>query len=376
MTVSKNPFVFGKIVDEDHFCNRVQEMHDLQQNVHNGYSTWLFAPRRYGKSSLIKQVFKRTSDVKTIYFDLYNIETIDDFARKYSNVLSKELFNWKDDIKSLTSSIKSYFENLSPQISFDENALPTLSLQKQQLNKQSDLETILSIPEKIAQQKNISICIAFDEFQEISRVNSFIIHWMRSKFQNQQRVSYIFLGSKQSLMEDIFTNINSPFYEYALKMNIKPIAREELFKYIRNKFEENTILIEDDLIDTIIDKSGGHPHYTQYFASVIFDMLKAEPNIKKEELIEKWINKIIDSQSVIFQNIYDDLSNNQRKVLWAIAMQPEELFSTTTRNALKLPPASSITSSISTLLKKDLIEKVEKSYKVSSPVFKEWLIRL
>lgn len=57
--ILNNPFVFGRIVDEKNFCNRRAEIDELLQNIINGYSVWLFAPRRFGKSSLIKQVYKK-----------------------------------------------------------------------------------------------------------------------------------------------------------------------------------------------------------------------------------------------------------------------------------------------------------------------------
>lgn len=376
MKKHKNPFVFGKIVGENNFCNRKKELFDLQQNINNGYSVWLFAPRRYGKTSLVKQVFKQTTDVKTIYFDLYNIESLDDFSRKYSDILSKELFNWKDEIKNITKTIKKYFANLSPKISFNEEGVPELSLNQQNINNQNDLKTILSLPEKIAKAQNINICIAFDEFQEIERIDKFIINWMRSEFQNQKHVSYIFLGSKQSLMESIFTSINSPFYEYAIKMDIKPIPRKELHTYIENKFYKNDIQIDKVIIDDILDKSACHPHFTQYFASVVYDLKLANNEIDNTNLAEQWINKIIDSQSIIFQNIYDSLSNNQRKILMLIATNTSEIYSSKARKEFNLPAASSITTSIISLSKKDLLDKQDNIFIVSNPVLREWLLRL
>jgi len=376
MRKNKNPFVFGKIVGDENFCNRAHEIKELQQNINNTYSVWLFAPRRYGKSSLVKQVFKQTKNVKTIYFDFYNIESVDDFSRRYSDLLSKELFNWKDEIKTISENVKHYFSSLSPKISFTDDGIPELTLAQQQLNKQNDITTILNIPEKIAKSSNINICIAFDEFQEISRIDKFIVNWMRSEFQNQEKVSYIFLGSKQSLMENIFTNINSPFYEYAVKMDIKPIDRRELYNYLHNKFENNSIIVNDEIINEILNKSRCHPHFTQHFASVIYDIKSLDVDISNEDLKMQWMAKIINSQSLIFQNIYDGLSNNQRKVLWLIAKQVEEIYSNYTRNKYNLPATSSITASITALLKKNLIEINNNAYIISNPVLKEWLLGL
>ena len=101
--MNKNPFQFGKIVTNENFCNRIKEINDLSNYISDGYSVWLYSPRRFGKSSLLLKVFNKIRRSKTIYFDLYNIQSIDDFSRKYSKILAKELFDWKQDIKILTN---------------------------------------------------------------------------------------------------------------------------------------------------------------------------------------------------------------------------------------------------------------------------------
>ncbi len=173
----------------------------------------------------------------------------------------------------------------------------------------------------------------FDEFQEISRIDKFLINWMRSSFQNQKNVSYVFLGSKQSLMQDIFTNINSPFYEYALKMDIGTIEKSDLFNFILNKFKQEKLGIQSKTINDILEYSKLHPHFTQYFASVVFDELKNGENENDEKFKKNWMNKIIETQSVIFKNIYDQLNNNQRNIILAIASETKELFSESTQNS-------------------------------------------
>lgn len=95
---------------------------------------------------------------------------------------------------------------------------------------------------------------------------------MRSTFQQHQNVSYIFSGSHQSLMEKIFTSGRSPFYEFAVKMNINPIGKDDLAHFINEKFRQKGLKITKKNIEAILEKSEGHPHFTQYFASVVFNL--------------------------------------------------------------------------------------------------------
>jgi len=372
-----NPFQYGVVVDDRAFCNRNDEIAYLKSQINNGYSTWLFSPRRFGKTSLVEKVFREMKDTKCVYVDLYNIRSKDDFCKKYSKVLAEELFNWKDDIKKLTNKFSIAFRNLSPRVSFDELGNPSFSLNIHKVEKQEDIETILDVPNNAALKSSKRICIAFDEFQEIKRIDPFMLHWMRSSFQRHRDISYVFLGSKQSLMEEIFASNSSPFYEFAAKMNLSVISRDELYRFIRRNFKSQGLPIQKKTIDTILDLSECQPHFTQYFASVVFDLLKAGYSQEDEEFPRLWMKKIILPQSDVFQDIYDQLANSQRATLQAIArLNDEGIFSDAVKIQYDLPVSSSLNVVLKALQKKGLVYKSGNNYKITNPVFKEWLYSL
>jgi hypothetical protein len=374
---SKNPFQYGVVVDDSAFCNRKEEINFLKSQIQNGYSTWLFSPRRFGKTSLVEKVFREIPDTICLYIDLYNIKSKDDFCRKYSKAMAEELFNWKDDIKNLTKNLSNAFKKLSPTVSFDEFGHPSFSLNVHKVEKLEDIETILEIPNKVASRSSKRICIAFDEFQEIKRIDSFMLNWMRSSFQRHTEISYIFLGSKQSLMEDIFSSTQSPFYEFAEKMNLSLISREELFKFIKKKFKKNGLPIEAGTINTILELSDCQPHFTQYFASVVFDLVKTGYDQNVDGFRDVWMTKIILPQSDVFQDIYDQLTNSQRASLQATARLKEPgIYSEESRNKFGLPVSSSLSEALKALQKRGLIYKTENTYKITNPILKEWLLRL
>lgn len=372
----ENPFKYGEVVSGENFCNREKELKEIKRAIINGYSFWMYSPRRFGKSSLILKAFDELNEnnITTIYFDMYKLETLDSFAREYSALLAKELFDWKIGIKKLTQKIGKYFQNLYPKISFDSYGNPSVSLEIKKIEDHTDIETILNIPDKIAEKSDIKICIAFDEFQEIQRIKPFLINWMRSLFQFQKKVSYIFLGSKQSLMEYIFTDINSPFYEFGFKMPIYPISNSDLTSYIKNRFRKTKLKINNNTISDILKRSRSHPHFTQYFAAVIWELILEGFDEKDPDFNTLWMKRIIDSQSFIFQNIYDQFNLNQRKTLIAISnLKDEKLFSGEYRKRFDLSETSSLTSTINSLIKKNLIQKVNGSYEIINPVFEEWV---
>jgi AAA+ ATPase superfamily predicted ATPase len=372
-----NPFQFGVVIDDKAFCNRKEEISYLKTQIRNGYSTWLFSPRRFGKTSLVEKVFRELPNTNCVYVDLYNIKSKEDFCRKYSKIIAREFFNWKDDIKVLSKKLSTTFRNLSPVVSFDEFGNPSFSLNVQKIDKQEEIETILEAPHKASLKSNKRICIAFDEFQEIKRIDPFMLQWMRSSFQRHSEISSLFLGSKQSLMEDIFTSNTSPFYEFASKMNLSVISREELFHFIKKNFRKNKLPIHDQTIHSILDRSECQPHFTQYFASVVFDLVNTGVNQEDNGFTEKWMERIIIPQSDIFQDIFDQLTNSQRVTLQAISEQNDAgIFSEKARILYNLPVSSSLNEVLKALQKKGLVYKTIDHYKITNPVFKAWLLKL
>ena len=54
----KNPFVYGKIVSGEYFCNRDKEVKELAAEIITCQNIIIFSPRRYGKTSLIRQIIQ------------------------------------------------------------------------------------------------------------------------------------------------------------------------------------------------------------------------------------------------------------------------------------------------------------------------------
>ena len=70
-TIIENPFAFGGTVKGRQFIDREEERAELIQDIENHANLVLYAPRRYGKSSLILQVFEDIKKTNTKFIGLY-----------------------------------------------------------------------------------------------------------------------------------------------------------------------------------------------------------------------------------------------------------------------------------------------------------------
>ena len=54
----ENPFVYGEVVPAASFVDRIDELDRLVRDLASGQKVFLISPRRYGKSSLIRQALR------------------------------------------------------------------------------------------------------------------------------------------------------------------------------------------------------------------------------------------------------------------------------------------------------------------------------
>ncbi len=369
-----NPFQFGKVVRDKQFCNRQRELRDLAATIKSGNSLWLYSPRRLGKTSLVVNTFSQIKEVKTIYFDLFNIRDSREFATKYLNTLTHELFTWKLDVTSILKKLSGHLKMITPTVSLDTMGNPSIGIDIKSNEVSQTIESILELPQKLNYSK--PICIAFDEFQEVERLDPFLKNIMRSVFQHQQNVSYIFLGSKESLMNTIFSDAKSPFFQFGEKMKLDPISNSELTAYIKSMFKETQLKIKNETIENILQLSGCHPHYTQYAAYVAWGLINQK--IQQDENFKQiWLSRIIESQSDAFRTIFEQLNANQRKVLYTLSdIDDQSILSKETMTKYDLPPKSTVNTALNSLLHKTLILKSIGSYRFENPIFKIWINKL
>ena len=87
----RNPFVYGEAVSGDNFCNRMQEISELENDIENGTNVIIFSPRRYGKTSLIYKVLE-TVRKKGISVYQQNLKPIDSInSIKFSTYSTNQL---------------------------------------------------------------------------------------------------------------------------------------------------------------------------------------------------------------------------------------------------------------------------------------------
>ena len=367
--MSINPFYYGGTIEDEYFCNRVDELKELKTDILSGLNSLIYAPRRFGKTSLVLKSLKelqKTDDIKYVFLDLMYITTVEEFINKYFNELAKNLQEPTDKIVNFFKSILRIRPNIN--VSFDASGNPNFSLALSGEDLGKTLEEVLNIPLSFAAGEK-KIVIVFDEFQEITNLN--LEAKLRSVIQqHSNKVAYIFMGSKKSLLNQMFLDKNRPFYKSVKHFKIKEIQRDAWVAFIQARFTRTSKKIDAEIIDKIIAVTKGYPYYTQQFSYEIWNLTT---DVADEKQYFKALKTIMEREEDLFTLEIDNLTPNQKKALKIVVEKNGiNLYDEQYLAKYKIKTGS-IQTALKSLLDKDILDKNADGYYFQDPLFEFWL---
>ena len=281
-------FPYGKVVTNESFYDR----HEIRGTIHqllNGVQSFMLkAPRRYGKTSLIKQTLLDV-DQEHFYVDFRKIPRLDVFNKKLLEYIYAQM-GIKGAIKQLQENIITFLKTHRTSVKVDV-ALFEASVELFASDKKEDeqLLMILELLGKLAQELQHPLYIVFDEFQDAARISSDIdiYELLRAEIQHHKNICYIFAGSNMTMMTKIFETKSAPFYNFSRKLTLQPFDKEELSKEVIKAFQSRGVVFEDaSLLDDLIERCGGHPANTMLVLQMIeFTMLDKDIKTVTQKVI-------------------------------------------------------------------------------------------
>ena len=372
----KNPFVYGKEVSGEHFCNRSNEIAELLTDIKNSQNIIIFSPRRYGKTSLIRQVLDlaKSEGLLTFYVDLYPAINKQSFIEIYAKALSEGL---PGKASRIAKKLREYLPRIIPKIVVDDKSMQFEFEFDRSANISPHIDDLLEAVKKAADQQKKDAVVVFDEFQEITNFeDDEIERRMRSAFQTHRNVSYIFMGSKTHLMNKMFNNPNRPFYKSGKIFPLQKIDPLQLSAFAEKKFQDSGISVAEKGIAEVIEVTECYPYYFQMLCHVLWDLCQEDQRLT-HSLIEKAVDTLISRESSTYIAIWEGLTNKQRKLMVALAKeQYPEVFSKNFLTKYSLGASSSIQKAIKKLLEKDLILQANGSYVIYDLFFARWIRRV
>jgi len=370
---TRNPFRFGDLALDDGFTDRETELAELKADIRNGQNVVVFAPRRYGKSSLVwraSQELVRADEALIAQIDLMRATTKEQLAAKLAQAIHDEiatpLVRTRERVAQLFRSLR-----LAPVMTLDPNDGSvgfTFRAGAPVEDVDATLERLLELPAELASERDRRVAIVFDEFQEVLALDPALPALMRAVFQTQRDVAHVYLGSKRSLMEEIFNDANEPFWRSARQMELGPIAREQFAPFIQARFASTGRRVDDEAVECVLDITGGHPYATQELCYALWEEVSGG--------VEAALARVLRSENAHFTLVWDRASRVQRVVLGALAREPAESITASSYRARHgLPTSSSVQTALEALVEDELVAKIRRGeYRIAEPFLAEWIL--
>jgi len=367
-------FPLGGPVPEEDVVGREEFIVSLENRLAGGQSIMLAGPRRIGKTSLSQEVLRRLKKqgfyvASVDFFRISNKQnmavTIINSCLENRTGIRKTLDAIWDQAKLLAGATKVAVKLKDLEFSF--------GFPKKEMDEDALLEYALNLPELLAEKDGKRMVMVFDEFQDAGQIaGQDIYKQMRSYFQLQRNVSYLFLGSKEGMMQSLFGGKKHAFYRFATVLPIPQIPEDAWASYIAYKFKEKDIEISSDyVLKEIVRLAGGHPQDTMLICSEAFyTLLEAGEKKLSSELVRIAYERAIITLTPVFDEILDEVGKKPlvREILRRLAVGEVIYKEKNNPNDIKR--------AIDQLIVSAVIEKESRGkYKFIEPMLQEYILR-
>ena len=317
-----NPFRFGALARDEAFTDRDAEVAELLSDARNGQDVVIFAPRRFGKTSLVDRVQQHLvrADVLVGQVNLMRTPTKEKLAEKLAGVVY-------EDIAGPLTRARDFGARLFRGL----RITPTMTVD----------------PE----DGSLSFSFAAG---------------------HQPEVAHFYLGSKRHMMQRIYNDEQEPFWRSAKKVELGPIAPEPFAVFITQRFAATGRRIAPEVVDRVLVTTGGHPYATQELCYFLWEETPGRQAATPARL-DVALAKVLRSEHTHFSLLWDRAASAQKVVLQALAREPGRPLSQDYGRRHRLPSASSTQKALEALERDELVGRDHGRAWIAEPFLAEWI---
>jgi uncharacterized protein len=316
-----NPFVYDRPLGPEEIIDRESESALLVREADSGQSVRLTAPRRYGKTTLLKKVLSDAEAIgyASVYVDLDRVVSLEAISERVESAYRKQLHG------PLRRTVENVVRTLNPRVGVGPRLARAEIAPALEADARRTLARMLDLPRDIYKKNAKRTLVVFDEFQDVVRVGSEVEGLMRSHIQHQaDEAAYIFAGSHRGMMLALFSDRERPLFGQARPVVLNPLEDAPLAEYIEARFRQ-TNRDPGDALDVLLRLARGHPQRAMLLAHHLWELTDAgatadlETWARATEVVDRELNEG-------FDRTWDRLGRNEARVLAALAASDESLF--------------------------------------------------
>jgi hypothetical protein len=371
----KNPFKFGDPVEGDFYLPRPDLESFVSQFVLNRIPVVLIGPRRFGKTSFLLNLLKKISQDSHsyIFVDIFNITSHRDFLHQILRAI-KEKTNWKESIQTVFSSISKLRPKVSAQ--FDgHTGYPSFdfSLDKS-ISAEADVKELIQDVFSGLSKLGKHLIFAIDEFQKITEIDDggWLEATLRTHMQQLKNTSFIFTGSRRSVIYDMLNNSSRPLYKFCQSIEF-PSFGDEFTDWILARFKSVGISCDPDAIRHLRSIVQESPNYVQM---VCFHLVAlGKDNITISE-IDNALKIVVQQNAYAYQTLLSTLTSTQQRTLRLAAKEGKQIFAKELLAKYEIASGAALSSAIKALKDKEILDEEgagRGTVVFDDPLFSIWL---
>jgi uncharacterized protein len=315
-------FKTGVLISDEKFISRKNYVSSITSFLNKDKNIVIQSPKRYGKTSLIKNVFNQNK-YKSIYI---NIKIAKDLKHLADFIIDEtyKIFGIDNFLEKSQDSILGTLKEINAKLNPELQEIAHLTLEKiEKKNKINEIEYFLSsidILNKFAKKENINIKLALDEFEDIELFENSIIDKMSLLIREHKNITYIFLASIDNIIDNIFYVKKAPFKKLTEKIELKGFDKKELLDYITNFFNTQNIKL-DSSIEDIFNFIDCNPYYCIKFMKFLYynELINKKSQLTQDHYLIALKETFFDNKSYI-ETILNNIKSKKHhyKVIYSL----------------------------------------------------------
>jgi hypothetical protein len=370
MITDVNPFIYSHPLSPEDVIDRDAETEELLRNVVGGHYVRLFAPRKYGKTSLLKRALRDGEEREgliPVLVDLYRVSSIADVTVRFERAYSKHLKG------AVRSKVEEFLQRTGIGLSLGAYGISAKLQVDARFDPLPALHALLDLPLRLEESGGFRAFIALDEFQDVDKVDG-LDGLIRSHIQYQGEVaSYVFAGSEPGLMKQLFENKDRPLYGSAVPMRLQRLADEDIAAYVAQRFTDTGRSVGEAL-NPLLEAAKGHPQR----AMLLAHRLWAEVAKGETATLDDWRAAHAAALAELtpeFDAQWRGFDSSQQKTLRAVIAGGGSPYKADVRQRLDLTK-DMVRKALPRLSARAEIETVDGKHAVVDPLFAEWIERI
>jgi uncharacterized protein len=367
--MKQNPFLISGYSSPEFFCDREAETARVIEAIRNQRHLTIISPRRMGKTGVIKHSFyqlRGKKSVTPVYLDILTTTSLVEFTELFGRSVLSTLAGSESLFKKVSRVLSSLRLKLSIDPLTGEPSV-TFSI----TDRENAIESLGTIFRYISTRKSHFV-IAIDEFQQIVRYDEGSTEAIiRSHLQNTPNISFIFSGSRQHVLSEIFTNPARPLFNTTEIIDLTTIESSLYKNFIAEKFSSANKKITASALDYIEKLTGMHTFYVQYLCNRLYGRFKSVDSDNVKGLLVQ----ILAENESVYANYLSLLTPTQIRVIKSVALAGGVTTPTSAEfiSAYNLGAPSTVSQAIKSLTDKQFLYHDGEKYKLTDVFFSWWI---